>query len=379
MAVPSQIEAGPTATLAGRIAGLLPRWPTSRKAYPLGYLPALDGVRGLMAVGTLTAHTSLQQFGGASVYMDVFYAMSGYLITSLLLVDYGKHGKINLKKFYIRRFMRLYPALAVVVAGVVALCLLFSTELRARLVEAGVAFFYLTDYWLGLGFSRGYYFPHTWSLAVEEQFYLLWPLTLIVLLRRWGLTWKTATAVFVLAAVFWAWRIGLTVIGVPTRWLFFCFDTRADSLLLGCGLGIVLKLIDFADYPRIAKLLALSLVPIFLLELTFGFVVDPRLRWYYMVSPLFGAIPGIICVGGLVQPKRTFMHRVYEHPIPVYCGRICYGLYLYHFPIFQLVRQWAPPAHVHMVVLLVGWPLAFVAATASYFLVERHFMRARPV
>jgi peptidoglycan/LPS O-acetylase OafA/YrhL len=71
--------------------------------------------------------------------------------------------------------------------------------------------------------------------------------------------------------------------------------------------------------------------------------------------------------------------RACAHPIPVYCGRICYGLYLYHYRIFQLVQQWAPPLHAHMVVLLVGGPLAFLAATASYFLVERHFMRARPV
>jgi peptidoglycan/LPS O-acetylase OafA/YrhL len=377
MAVPSQVQT-PT-TFAGRIVGLLPRWPTNRKAYPIGYVPALDGVRGLMAIGTLTTHTTLSQFGGAAVYMDVFFAMSGYLITSLLLVDYGKRGRIDLKKFYVRRIMRLYPALAVVVAGVVVLCWFFSAEFTARLTEAAAAFFYLTDYRIGLGFARGYYFPHTWSLAVEEQFYLLWPLTFILLLRLWGLTWKTAAAVFALAAAFTVWRCYLTYTHVPIRWLFFCFDTRADSLLIGCGLGIVLKLVDLRDYPRVSKLLAWSLVPTFCFECACAFLVDPRLRWYYYVSPLFGAIPGIICIGGLMQPNRTFMHRVYEHPIPVYCGRVCYGLYLYHYPIFQLVKQWAPSEHVQPVVLLVGWPLAFVAATASYFLIERRFMRARPV
>jgi len=73
------------------------------------------------------------------------------------------------------------------------------------------------------------------------------------------------------------------------------------------------------------------------------------------------------------------MHRVYEHPVPVYVGRVCYGLYLYHFPIFLWVKQWAPPGQVRLMIVLVGWPLSLLAATASYFLIERRFMRARPV
>jgi peptidoglycan/LPS O-acetylase OafA/YrhL len=350
--------------------------------YPIGYVPALDGMRGLMAIGTLSAHTDLNQFGGAAVYMDIFYAMSGYLITSLLIVDYRKHGKIDLKKFYVRRIKRLYPALAVVVGGVVVLCWFFSTQFKARLIEATVAFFYLTNYWHAGRFSHGnfYYFPHTWSLAVEEQFYLLWPVTFIVLLRFFGLSWKTVAAVLALAAGFTVWRIYLTYIDTFFWWLFFSFDTRADSLLLGCALGIILKLVDLRDYPQLSRFLALSLLPLFCLEVACAVTISWESRsWYFYVSPLFGAIPGIICIAGLVQPNRTLMHQVYEHPIPVYFGRICYGLYLYHYPIFQLVKDYAPPQYVQLVVFVVGWPLSFIAATASYYLVERHFMRARPV
>jgi peptidoglycan/LPS O-acetylase OafA/YrhL len=140
-----------------------------------------------------------------------------------------------------------------------------------------------------------------------------------------------------------------------------------------------LTLIDLRDYPRLSQLVASSLAPLFCLELAFAFLVNTRERWYYELSPLLGAIPGILCVAGLQQPNRTFMHRVYEHPIPVYFGRICYGLYLYHFPIFIWIQSWAPKDHVPLTTLLIGWPVAILVASASYFLIERHFMRARPV
>jgi peptidoglycan/LPS O-acetylase OafA/YrhL len=344
MTLPSQAQLDRGAIVAARLRSVLFGWRVNPADYPLGYVASLDGIRGLMALGVMAAHTDLSLFGGAAVYMDVFFAMSGYLITSLLINDYRRNGRISLKKFYLRRIMRFYPAMTTMVVLFTIACWFFSSEFATRLAEAGWTFFYLTDYWIG--FNRPFvhlYLPHTWSLAVEEQFYLLWPITFILVLRVFKLSWRAAALVFMLAAAFTLWRIGLTFGGVSTRWLFFCFDTRVDGLLAGCGTAIVLKLIDLGDYPRLSRLLAASLAPLFCFEFACAFLVDPRLRWYYYVSPLFGAIPGLICVGGLVQPNRTFMHRVYEHPVPVYVGRVCYGLYLYHWPIFLFVQQWAPP------------------------------------
>jgi peptidoglycan/LPS O-acetylase OafA/YrhL len=105
--------------------------------------------------------------------------------------------------------------------------------------------------------------------------------------------------------------------------------------------------------------------------------MDLRYRWYYYASPLFGALPAIILIIGLRHPDRTIMHRLYEHPVPVFIGRICYGLYIWHFPIFVWVGSLAPDHRTNMV-LLVGWPLSFLVATLSFYLVERPFMRARP-
>jgi hypothetical protein len=94
-------------TVVERAGDLLRRWSATDRAYPLGYVHALDGARGLMTLGVMAAHTRPALLPGASLFMDVFFAMSGYLITSLLINDYRKRGAIDFKKFYLRRFLRL--------------------------------------------------------------------------------------------------------------------------------------------------------------------------------------------------------------------------------------------------------------------------------
>jgi peptidoglycan/LPS O-acetylase OafA/YrhL len=187
-----------------------------------------------------------------------------------------------------------------------------------------------------------------------------------------------------LAALFWLWRVWLTANGASISRLYDCLDTRddcldtrADALLIGCGLAVGLKVIDLSKHPKLATFCAHALLPLAAAGLAMGFVMDPQFRWYYYVSPLFGAIPGAIVIVDLLQPKRTIMHQIYEHPFPVFCGRICYGLYIWHFPIFAWVSSWATPRY--MMTFLIGWPLTFAVSIASYYLIERHFMRARPV
>ena len=172
--------------------GLLERIRGKEIAYPLGYMASLDGARGLLTLGVLLAHTRMALFSGAMVYMDVFFTMSGFLITSLLIKDFQKRGRINLKNFYLRRFMRLYPALTAMVVVFLALSWNFSDRFEVLLTEALLSWLYLMDYWWALGQPPVYYTGHTWSLAVEEQFYLLWPLVFIGLLRVGGLTLRTA-------------------------------------------------------------------------------------------------------------------------------------------------------------------------------------------
>jgi peptidoglycan/LPS O-acetylase OafA/YrhL len=361
----------------GRFVNFFTNWSTSRTTYPLGYVAALDGSRGLMTLGVLLAHTRMALFGGAMVYMDVFFVTSGYLITSLLIAEHGKHGSIDLLKFYLRRLRRLYPALIVMLALLVSVNAVFSSEFHLRLTEAAVSFAYLTDYWRAFGGPGVYYTGHTWSLAVEEQFYLLWPLAFIFLVGRYGVSWTTVTIVFAAAAGFALWRIWLTCDGASIARLYNSFDTRADALLAGCGLALVLRLVDLAAHPRISSILANCLLPLAIFMVVLGFTADSNLRWYYFVSPLFGTIPALVGIAGLVQPQRTVMHTVYELPAAVFCGRICYGLYIWHFPVFMVISESFRPRYIST--FLIGWPITFALAIASYYLIERHFMRTRPL
>jgi peptidoglycan/LPS O-acetylase OafA/YrhL len=182
--------------------------------------------------------------------------------------------------------------------------------------------------------------------------------------------------IFVMAAMFWLWRIYAAWHGASYEDLYPRFDFRADALLVGCGLSVLLSKIDLASYPRFWRFCSLSLGPLAVGMIVVGLTMNHRMMWYYYVSPLFGAIPSAISVIGLLHPDKTFMHRLYEHPVPVFCGRICYGLYVWHVPIFVWISSW--PTKLYIILFLVGWPLTFAVATLSYYLIERPAMRIRP-
>jgi peptidoglycan/LPS O-acetylase OafA/YrhL len=221
------------------------------------------------------------------------------------------------------------------------------------------------------------YTGHLWSLAVEEQFYVLWPLLFALILRRLGVSWSAVVLIAFAAGGFALWRIWLASHSAGIPYLFMAFDMRADSLLVGCGLAVALKLVTLAHYPRLSRWLMLSLLPVSIAVVIAGMTLTRDMRWYYYVSPLFGAIPTAVVIVAILQPQRNFMHRLYEHPIPIFCGRICYSLYIWHWPIFFVMRS---DLQVHPLwVLLIGWPLAFAVSITSYYFVERPFMRVRPV
>lgn len=365
-----------------RLTGALPLWraPAASRAtaeYPLGYLKSLDGMRGLMTLGVLGAHCGLypRYIPGGVVLMQIFFAMSGFLITSLLVKDFERNGRIDFRKFYVRRFARLLPAFAVMLAVFLAFSAMFSNDFRARLVEAAISFFYIANYWVAIFWTPVPYTGHLWSLAVEEQFYLLWPMCFAVLLSRWGLSWRTVAAIALGAAAFATLRAVMTFAGAGIPQLAITFHAHADALLLGCATAVALRLVRFEEYPFASRLLAWSLVPLFVLVAVSIATIHPSMRWYYYVAPLFGGIPAVIAVAAVLQPHRTVMHRFYEWAPLVFCGRICYGLYIWHVPI--VAGLWV--IYGHAVGVLVGLPLTFLVATASYSWIERPFMRARPV
>jgi len=340
-----------------------------RDSYPITYIAGIDGVRGLCALGIMLGHTRPALFTGAGLFMDIFFTVSGYLITSVLIRDFQNRGTISLRQFYLRRAARLYPALTVLILGFLLFCWMFSPNFLIRFKEAMMSWFYVMNYAYLFTDTPTRYLTHTWSLAVEEQFYLVWPILFLFLLKWMGLSKRLAILIFSLAILFWLWRVYLVAIGTSTDRLYGGFDARADSLLVGCGLAVLLQVINLADYPRLWRMAAQALFPFLAGFLAVSFFTNSQIPGYYVLSPLCGSLPAAITIVGLQFPDKNWIQRFYESSPAVFCGQLCYGLYIWHFPIFVWIESWASLRYI--TVLLVGWPLTFLAATLSYVFIEQ--------
>ena len=200
------------------------------------YVPALDGLRALAVMLVFLYHR--HRLPGGWVGVDIFFVLSGYLITSILITEQETTGVISLSRFYMRRACRLLPALVIVVCVAVAISVCFHYQRRDTAIDAAAALLYVADYRYALMDHQGTVLGHTWSLSIEEQFYFLWPLLLVVLLTKRSprvALIVTLGLIFVVAV----WRVFLVATrSQPFSRVYFAFDTRVDELLIGCALAI---------------------------------------------------------------------------------------------------------------------------------------------
>jgi peptidoglycan/LPS O-acetylase OafA/YrhL len=365
--------------------------PKARTVFHLGYRRWLDGLRGVAILLVLAFH--LAPVPGGFLGVDVFFVLSGFLITSLLMEEWQSSGAICLKQFYLRRALRLLPAF-VLLLFLCCLSIFFlptSEEKRARLQETAVAACYLSN-WPMLHQTSMPILGHTWSLSVEEQFYILWPTLLygmlrlrlsrrrILLLVCYGI----AASVMLRTGLYhWHQNHGLDRATVIFR-LYRGLDTRADALLVGCLLGL---LAAWNLLPKSRRFIrwtgATSIVSLIYL----GFLVSSRRpensQYYHGLFTVVGLMTAIILARLLSAPAR-FACRILESAPLVVTGRISYSLYLFHMPILHLLmpmglylgsamgRFWA---YAILVFLVVG--LSFLAALLSYRFVERPFLRLK--
>jgi peptidoglycan/LPS O-acetylase OafA/YrhL len=357
---------------------LLPEWLRyDPSRYPLGYNPGLDGLRGTATLCVLAAHLN---FGvwcpGAFLYMDMFFVMSAYLITSLLLKRWNNTGNIGFATFYLRRFLRLFPANYAMILTLVVVAYLTLHNFRGHLTQAAVAATYTTNWTRAFEVPMPEYLGHTWSLAVEEQFYLVWPVILALLLRAVGLRMRLVALIGLLALGFAGWRSWLTLHGASESRLFNGTDMRGDALLVGCALGVAMampRVRQSLTLQRAAELLAL---PSFVVLVVGGFTMDQHNRAMYGGISLIFTMASACLITALALPRQTIPHRIFRSPPLVFFGRICYGLYLWHYPIFNVIRfNYGVTEPVLLGVI--GVPLTFVAALLSWRFIESPLLKAK--
>lgn len=310
----------------------------------LAYRPELDGIRAIAILLVLAQHINVPSSTlGGLVGVNLFFVLSGYLITSLLLREREATGRIDLRSFYERRIRRLIPALvAVLIATGVLMAIL--GRFGDYLPQAFVSFFYVSDVAKAIGYDLGYV-GHTWSLALEEQFYLIWPALLIFLPRRFLA--PAAIGGIVIA-------VALQVLLVPGDVLaHFRPDVRADAVLWGCLIALVPVAV-----PRWAA--AASLIALFVVSFTF--------LWPYAIG-LSSVLSAVFIAGA-----ATLAPMLSVRPL-VRIGQISYGMYLWHAIPVGLFEKQTLAGNVLAMAAVVAITIALALASERW--IEKPFRKPR--
>ncbi len=337
-----------------------------REALESRQLPGLHGLRALAAALVVFFHLGVPRVPGPYGVL-AFFVLSGFLITWLLLHEERQRGSIDLRSFYVRRSLRIFPAfyaywLAAMLLWVVA------NRYGAKPVQWGqalAAFTYTTNYYQALNGDPNSLLSHTWSLAVEEQFYLLWPLAFSLLGRH-----RVLGLVLAIGAITTHRHLLYWVHG-DLNWAYEAFDARADHLLIGCLLATALWQGRWPRlWQRVATPQAAWVTVLALLVVTQG---DGRIPWFrnlvgFTVEPILTAMLIVQTMAGRNWP----LLRVFNHPRLQLLGDLSYSTYLYQQMSIGFAARMP-----HGLGLLTGLVITYAGAAASYRWVEQPFLRLK--
>jgi peptidoglycan/LPS O-acetylase OafA/YrhL/lysophospholipase L1-like esterase len=385
------------------------RWvapPATRKSAPRA-IAALDGIRALAVGLVLADHGGIPGVAGGFIGVDVFFVLSGFLITSLLLDELGRSGRIDLPGFWIRRARRLLPALIVMALAVVLFRELFPPNAISTLRDDAVAAFFWVANWAFVFHQTDYFtqgappspLQHTWSLAVEEQYYLVWPLLLVaiaVLLssiarrrRAWPTLRTVRLAVLVLAVVGTlasATAAVLLASDASLNRVYFGTDTRAQALLVGAAASALL-VPDWSAMTRDGKAIPSRWARwlVYLLPVV-GLAVLVAAAHCATGSPrefragllIVVAVAAVFVVAPVALAPRGPLARVLAWRPLVWLGAISYGVYLWHWPIFHVLNG-ERTGWTGLPLFAVRVAATVAIAAASWWLLEQPIRRWRPL
>ena len=389
-------------TIAGPVTAVDPTVPTrGGKADPplgvgtqLSYMPALDGIRAVSILGIMANHGGFAWAAGGVISVNVFFVLSGYLITLLLMKEWARSGTIRLRAFWARRARRLLPALLVLLGGIALYAWRFAPSgTQSSLRADSLSTFLYVGNWHQIVAGQSYFahvsasspLLHTWTLAIEEQFYLVWPLLVLGVLKLSRST-RVLLVVTVLGVAASAlemallYRHGLETALLhhhgamdPSR-VYYGTDTRAQDILVGATAGILLRRGVQAPNRWVSNRyswLGVAAVAVFVSE--WWAINGPSSKGLASFLPQGGFLLANVMVAlvilGVTKSPRGLPARILSFRPLTFVGRISYGLYLWHWPIFLVLD--------HARTGLDGWSLfalrctvTFAFALISWYLVE---------
>lgn len=354
-----------------------------RKPINPRYMPGLDGVRAVAVIAIIIYHLNPQWLSGGFLGVDTFFVISGYLITSLLLTEYHNTGKIELMSFWLRRVKRLIPAVLFLVMGVIVLSLIFMpTEIQKVRADSIAAIFYVSNWWYIMQ-NVGYFeqfavqpLKHLWSLAIEEQFYLVFPIVLLSLLsfiRRL----KSIRIIFLILLVIS--MIAMMVLYVPNEnvaRVYFGTDTRIQTLLMGVLLALVWPPFQLkAKVNRQMRTLidTAGVVGLAILFICFKFVSETNSILYYGGFFLISTVT-LLVIASSVHPSGYFA-KFLGNKVFTFIGSRSYSLYLWHYPIIVLIHHQFVQGQIPPLVYVVEILLMVLMAEFSYKFIEQPFRK----
>jgi peptidoglycan/LPS O-acetylase OafA/YrhL len=352
--------------------------PSRPSLFQLGYRPELDGIRGISILLVFGLHFTPRYVPGGYFGVEIFFVLSGFLITGLLLQEWHRRSSINLRDFYLRRAFRLGPALIVYLILLSGYALIFMTREHATEIYIGVlaTLSYVSNWLIAFlpSFPTGI-LAITWSLAVEEQFYFFWPLTLYLLLSR-----KLSPRIIILVIA-----IGLLIVvshrlflfhqGASFRRLYYATDTRADGLLWGCLLACLASWDLFPKsriFEFVLKILAV-ISGIFLLFLAITMKSSNPILFKGVFTLATLAIT-IFITAVVLWPNFLGFSILKLRPL-VWIGRISYGLYLWHWAVRGYI--FGPQSQPSAGRIVVAVILTFVIASLSFYVIEQPFLKLK--
>jgi len=343
--------------------------------------PGLDGLRALAVLAVIAFHEQLTAFPGGFLGVDVFFVLSGYLITDLLVAQWNRHGGLRLGAFWARRARRLLPALAVVLVAVTAATALIEPGQLATLRQALLGAVTYSSNWWQIG-HQSYFaqfgppdpLQHLWSLAIEEQFYLVWPLLLIIVLKtcestriRAGVAWTAAALSAVTMALIY-------VPGADPSRVYYGTDTHSSALLIGSALALSwpLRRLQGLTRQNVQAFDAVGLAGIAVLGWAMGHFAGHDSSLYP-----YGLLIAALAAGGVVLAAAStgLVGWLLGWGPLRWIGARSYGIYLWHWPVIALTAAALRQQSETPLLWLAETALAIGLAAASWRWVEQPIMR----